>query len=80
MYNCYTYARHTQAISSGPSQYGRQVKRYKTASVINTGEAEPVFDAKNELDTNPDNIYTGAKWRLLSTSGHFCDVYGFRDD
>ena len=77
MYNCDTDARHIQAISSGPRRYGRQVKRSKTLSEINTNEAEPGFDANNEIYTRADTIRAGANWRLLSASGQCCDVYGF---
>ena len=70
MYNCDTYSRHIQAISSGPRQYGRQVKISKTSSEINTDEADTGFDANNNLGTRSDTICAGAKWRLLSTSDH----------
>ena len=34
----------------------------------------------NELDTSSDTLCAGSNQRLLSTSGNFCDVYGFYDD
>ena len=77
MYNSNTDARQIQATSSGPVRYGRQVKRSKTLSAINTDEADPGFDAKNELHTRADTICAGANWILLSTSGQCFDVYGF---
>ena len=67
MYIRDTYARHIQAISSVPSQYGRQVKISKTSSAIKTDDAEPSFDSKNEIDTRDYNICVGANWRLLIT-------------
>ena len=80
MYNCDIDARHIQAKSSGPRQYWGQVKRSKPSSAIKTYEAEPGFDSKKELDTRAYTIFEGANWRLLSVLGHFCDVYGFRDN
>ena len=80
MYNRDTNARHIQAISSGPRRYGRQVKRSKTSSEIKTDEAEPGFDANNEIDTRSETICAAANWRLLSASGQCCDVYGFHDN
>ena len=76
MYNCYTDARHIQAIRFVLRLYGRQVKIYKTMSEIKTDEAEPEFDANNDIDTREDTICAGANWRLLITLGQCCDVYG----
>ena len=80
MYKCDTDARYIQAISSGPSRYGRQVKRSKISSAIKTDDDEPVFDSNNELDTRADIMCVVIKWRLLSASGQWCDVYGFHDN
>ena len=77
IYNCYTYVRHIQSISSGPRQYRRQVKRSKTSSSIKTDKSEPGFDANNDLDNRADTICAGANWILLSTLGQCFDVYGF---
>ena len=60
MYNRDTDARHIQSISSGPRRYGRQVKIYKTSSAIKTDDAEPGFEAKNELNTRAGTICVGA--------------------
>ena len=46
-------------------------------SEINTNEAEPGFDANNEIYTRADTIRAGSNWRLLSASSQCCDVYGF---
>ena len=75
MYNCDTYERHIQAISSDPRQYGRQFKISKTSLAIKTDEDEPVFDANNYLNTRAYTICAGANWSLLSASGQCCDVY-----
>ena len=80
MYNCDTDTRHIKAISSGPRRYGRKFKRSKTSSEINNNEAEPGFDANNELDPRADTICAGANWRLLSASGQWSDVYSFHDN
>ena len=80
MYNCDTDARHIQAISSIPRRYGRQVKISKTSSEIKTDEADPVFYAKDELNTRAETIGAGSNWILLSASGQCCDVYGFHDN
>ena len=77
MYNRDTDSRHIQSIISVPRRYGRQVKRSKTSSSINTDEAEPGFDANNELNTRANTICAGTNWRILSASGQCCDVYGF---
>ena len=77
MYIGNTDARQIHAISSGPRHYGQQVKRYKTLSKIKTDEAEPGFDANNELNIMANNICAGEKFILLSASGQCCDVYGF---
>ena len=80
MYNSDTDARHIHAIISGTRQYGRQVKISMTSSEIKTDEAEPGFDAKNELDNRADTICADANWILLSASGQCCDVYGFHEN
>ena len=80
MCNRGTDVRHIQAISFGPSQYGRQFEISKTLSKISTDEAKPGFDANNELDNRDDTIYAGANWRLLITSGQLCDVYGLHNN
>ena len=77
IYNRDTDSRHIQDIGSGPRQYGQKIKTSKTSSAINNDEAEPGFDAKNELDTSADTICTGANWRLLSASFQWCDINGF---
>ena len=77
MYNRDTGTRHIQAIISVPRRYGWQVNRSKTSSVIKTYEAEPGFDAKNEIDTRANTICAGANWILLSASGQCFDVYDF---
>ena len=77
MYNHDTYARHIQSISSDPRRYRRQFKRSNTSSAIKTDEAEPGFDAKNDLNTRSNTICAGKNWRLLSASGQCCDVYSF---
>ena len=74
MYNCDTDARHIHAISSIPRRYGRQVKISKTLSEIKTDEADPVFYAKDELNTRAETIGAGSNWILLSASGQCCDV------
>ena len=51
MSNSDTYARHIQAISSGPRKYSRQVKISKTLLEIKTDDVEPVFDDNNDIDT-----------------------------
>ena len=58
----------------------RQVKRSKTSSAIKNNEAETGFDANNELNPRADTICAGANWRLLSASGHCCDVYDFNEN
>ena len=63
-----------------PKLYESQVKISKTSSEIKNNEAEPGFDAKNELDPRSDTICAGSNWRLLSASGYCCDVYGFKDN
>ena len=74
MYKCDTDARQIQAISSKPRQYGRQVKRYKTLSEINTDEADPGFDSKNQIDARAKTTCAVANWKLLSNSGQ-CWTY-----
>ena len=51
-----------------------QFKRFNTSSSINTDEAKPGFDTKNELETRTNTICADANWRLLSASGQCCDV------
>ena len=60
MYNFDKYARLIHTISSSPRRYGRKVKISKTSSSINTYEADPGFDANNDIDTRADTICAGA--------------------
>ena len=69
MYNRNIDAIHIHSISSGPRQYGQQVKISHTSSAIKTDEADPGFDAKNEFDTRADTICAGKNWIILSAPG-----------